>query len=105
MNVLQQTKEDIQQCIQTVYDPEFPLIDVWTMGLIYSLDYKHDSNQLAITMTYTTPACPAGDMLQEMIRNAILDKFPDMLITIDVTFEPMRTIDMIKDEDLKRMFE
>jgi len=56
-------------------------------------------------MTFTTPACPMAEMIQEMIRNVILEIVPDFSVNIEVTFEPMRTLDMIKDEDLKRMFE
>lgn len=95
----------VEECIQTVFDPDFPLIDIWTMGLIYDIRYIKRSNQLSITMTYTTPACPSGEIMQDMMRNAILEKFPAMLINIDLTFDPMRTIQMIKDEDLQRMFE
>ena len=56
-------------------------------------------------MTYTTPACPSGELMQEIMINAIHEKFPDWGINIDVTFDPMRSIQMMKDEDLKRMFE
>jgi len=97
--------KQVEECIQTVFDPDFPLIDIWTMGLIYDITYNKKSNELLIVMTYTTPACPSGEIMQEMMRNAILDKFPAMLITIELTFDPMRTIAMIKDEDLQRMFE
>ena len=32
------TKQDIIDILMTVFDPEFPLIDIWTMGLIYEID-------------------------------------------------------------------
>ena len=56
-------------------------------------------------MTFTTPACPMAEMIQEMIKNAIIDKYTNHTIEIEVTFDPMRNMDMIKDQDLKRMFE
>ncbi len=98
-------KEIIEEQIQTVFDPEFPLIDIRTMGLIYDVKANEETQQVDITMTYTTPACPSWDQMQEMMHTAIYDKYPEALINIEVVFEPMRTIDMMKDEDLKRMFE
>jgi metal-sulfur cluster biosynthetic enzyme len=44
--------------IQTVYDPEFALVDVYTLGLIYSIVVDYDEQEVYIVMTYTTPACP-----------------------------------------------
>lgn len=56
-------------------------------------------------MTYTTPSCPEGELIQQMIVNAINDKLPIFKTQIDVTFDPQRSLDMIKDQDLRRMFE
>jgi metal-sulfur cluster biosynthetic enzyme len=98
-------KEEVEEQIQTVFDPEFPLIDIRTMGLIYNVEADEETQQVSITMTYTTPACPSGDLMQEMMETAIHDVYPDAMVLIEVVFDPMRTIDMMKDEDLKRMFE
>lgn len=98
-------KEIVEQQIQTVFDPEFPLIDIWTMGLIYDVQANEETQQVDITMTYTTPACPSWEEMQEMMITAIHDVYPEAMINIELTFEPMRTIEMMKDEDLKRMFE
>ena len=57
-----------------------------------------------IVMTFTTPFCPMADMLQEMIKNAVLEAAPDVQVQIEVTFEPPRNQTMIKDPDLQRMF-
>ncbi|MFA5747809.1 MAG: hypothetical protein WC872_01715 [Candidatus Absconditabacterales bacterium] len=56
-------------------------------------------------ITFTTPACPMAEMLQEMIKNAINEILPKYGVNITITFDPMRTQEMIKDPDLKRMFE
>lgn len=93
----------IEEKLQTVYDPEFPLIDIYTLGLIY--DIKIKDKDIEIIMTFTTPYCPMADMLKEMITNWINEILPDYKVTLTVTFEPLRTIEKIKDPDLKRMFE
>ena len=95
----------IEEKLKTVYDPEFPLIDLFTMGLIYDIDIHEKEKSCIITMTFTTPACPMADMIMEMVKNASLEVIPEREVEIVVSFEPMWTPKMIKDEDLQRMFE
>jgi metal-sulfur cluster biosynthetic enzyme len=97
--------EAIQERLQTVYDPEFPVIDIYTLWLIYDIDIQPDESMIHITMTFTTPACPMGDMIEQMVQNAIIEVAPAYMVTITVTFDPSRWPHMIKDEDLQRMFE
>jgi len=56
-------------------------------------------------MTFTTPQCPMGDMIEAMTRNAILDVYPGRQVMLELTFDPLRSPKMIRDEDLQRMFE
>ena len=98
------TEQKIIDALMTVYDPEFPLIDIWTMWLIYQIEILHDVEMVNLTMTLTTPACPAADYITESAKNAIEDRYPDYDCAIMVTFEPTWTIDMIKDEDFKKIF-
>ena len=97
--------EIVKEQLLTVYDPEFPLIDIHTLGLIYVIDINEDDELIDIIMTYTTPACPAGDLIQEMIRNALASALPSYQVSIDVTFDPHWDLEFIKDQDLRRMFE
>jgi len=91
--------------IETVYDPEFPLVDIFTLGLIYSIVVDSDEEAIAIIMTYTTPSCPEGELIQQLMKNSISDKLPTYTIDIQVTFDPQRSLEMIRDQDLRRMFE
>ncbi len=91
--------------IETVYDPEFPLVDIFTLGLIYSIVVDSDEETIAIIMTYTTPSCPEGELIQQLMKNSISDKLPTYTIDIQVTFDPQRSLEMIRDQDLRRMFE
>jgi len=56
-------------------------------------------------MTFTTPQCPMGDMIEHMTRNAISDVYPGWSVSLEITFDPLRSPSMIRDEDLQRMFE
>jgi len=96
------TKEDIIEILKTVYDPEIPILDIYNMGLIYDVDVK--DKDINIVMTLTTPACPMWDMILEMVKNAIVQKFPDANVNIDLVFEPAWNPEMIKDDEVKQMF-
>lgn len=97
-------EEDIIEKLKTVYDPEFPLVDMYTLGLIYDISLKEKNKFCDVTMTFTTPTCPMADMIMELVKNAILDVIPDWEVNIIVSFEPMRSPSMIKDLDLQKMF-
>ena len=97
--------QEIRKTLQKVYDPEFPLVDMETLGLFYAVDGEKEQKKITITMTFTTPACPMGDLITEMVKNELKKVFTDWDIQIEITFEPLWTPKMIKDQDLQRMFE
>ena len=79
-------KEDLVEVLKTVEDPEL-FMDVWTLGLIYELELKKD--KVEILMTFTTPMCPYGPMLIDMIKDAITDKYKEIKdVKVDITFDP-----------------
>lgn len=97
-------EEKIIWKLRTVYDPEFPLVDMYTLGLIYDVNLNEGDKICNITMTFTTPTCPMADMIMELVKNAVLDVIPDWEVNIIVSFEPMWEPSMIKDQDLQKMF-
>ena len=97
-------EEKIIEKLKTVYDPEFPLVDMYTLGLIYGIDLKEEKKICDITMTFTTPTCPMADMIMELVKNAVLDIISDWEVNIIVSFDPMWEPSMIKDSDLQKMF-
>lgn len=95
----------IEQALQTVYDPDFPVVDIYTLGLIYKIELEEDNKRAKILMSFTTPACPMADFLIASVKNTTLLVVPEYEVEVEVTFDPMRTPAMIRDEDLQRMFE
>lgn len=96
--------EKIIEKLKTVYDPEFPLVDMYTLGLIYGIDLKAKKKICDVTMTFTTPTCPMADTIMELVKNSVLDVIPDWEVNIIVSFDPMWDPSMIKDPDLQKMF-
>ena len=103
---MKRTKNNIIiECLKTVYDPEFPMVDLYTLWLIYDIKINEEDKIINLLMTYTTPSCPMWDMLQQMCKNAISEVLPDFETEIEITFDPMRKISFIKDEDLQKLFQ
>lgn len=51
-------KEQVVECLQTIYDPEIP-VNIYELGLIYEVDIL-PINNVQIVMTLTAPSCPAA---------------------------------------------
>ena len=98
-------KNIVIECLKTVYDPEFPMVDLYTLGLIYDVKIDEEKKIINLLMTYTTPSCPMWDMLQQLCKNAINESLPEYGIDIEITFDPMRKISFIKDDDLQKLFQ
>lgn len=96
------TKEDIVDILKTIYDPEVPILDIYNMGLVY--DISIDTNNVHILMTFTSPQCPMGDMIIEMVKNSIIERYHNAIVNVEISFDPAWSPDMIKDEDIKQMF-
>lgn len=94
----------IIDCLKTVYDPEFPMVDLYTLWLFYDIKVDEENKIIKLLMTYTTPSCPMGEMLQQMCQNAISEALPEFETEIEITFDPMWKISFIKDEDLQKLF-
>ncbi len=99
------TYEIVVEQLQTVFDPEFPLIDIYTMGLIYDIETDDKEQKIIVTMTFTSPSCPAAELIEQMIYNALAERLPTYVVDIRIVRDPGWTYHMMKDEDLKRMFE
>ncbi len=95
----------LEEKLKTIYDPEFPMVDIYTLGLIYDILINEENKEIRILMTFTTAACPMAETLQAMVTNGISEIAPEYTVHLDITFDPMRSPSMIKDEDLKRMFD
>ncbi len=65
------TDELVRSALKNVYDPEIGL-DIVNLGLIYNVDVQDDGKKIAIDMTLTTPACPAGPQIMDQARREIL---------------------------------
>jgi len=88
-------KPAILDAIRTVFDPEIP-VNIWELGLVY--DIGVDASGVAlITMTLTSPGCPAAQSLPVEVSNKVKGVPGVTDAKVDVVWEPGWTKDRMSD--------
>lgn len=94
MTMLTVTTDMIWQVLDTVKDPEIPVVSVVEMGLIRAVEL--DGDWVTVTMTPTFSGCPALDVMQREIKTAVSTlNIPLPHITVNVILAPPWTTDWI----------
>lgn len=78
------TRDQVIEALKQCNDPELDM-NVWFLGLIY--DIQTDEDNVKIKMTFTTPFCPYGPSLLDMIKTKVKE-FGAKDVQIEVVFEP-----------------
>ena len=86
------TEEDVYEALEEVIDPELGL-DFVSLGLVY--DVAIEQEDVYVTFTLTTPACPIGPQVSEQMKEFVGDiegveeVVPSMVFTPPWTPEKM----------------
>lgn len=64
------TKEELWKLMETVYDPEIPVLSVIDLGIVRDINIHEGEIQIIITPTYS--GCPAMDVIAMNIRMALV---------------------------------
>lgn len=92
------TKTDILTALHDCFDPEVKL-NLVDLGLIYGVETEPDPDsspkwprqRVKVTMTLTTPQCPASGLIFEQVHNR-LASIPDISkVEVDLVWEPKWT--------------
>lgn len=87
-------KQDIISALQTVYDPEIP-VNIWDLGLIYDIAINTDN--VVITMTFTSPTCPMMEELLEQVKSVVTAVVQPMPVRVDLVWEPAWDLSRMSD--------
>lgn len=89
-------EQDLADALYEVLDPETG-VNVVDLGLIYDAERRpaEGDGLVRVTMTLTTPSCPAGDSIMEGVRRRLLRVDGVHQVEIDLVFEPRWTPAMI----------
>jgi metal-sulfur cluster biosynthetic enzyme len=86
----QEVEARLWRALQDVEDPEIP-ISVVGMGLIVSLAHRAAERAVDLELTFTAMGCPAMDMIQDDIRQRVLQVAGVDSVNIAVTWDPVWT--------------
>ncbi len=75
----------IVEALKTIEDPEL-FLDIWFLGLIYSIDIGSD--KVAIDMTFTSAMFPAGPWLVDQVRSKVTALSGALPVEVKVVFSP-----------------
>ena len=87
---------DIVAALKTVFDPEIPA-DIYELGLIYKVEIN-DERAVDVTMTLTTPNCPAAGELPTQVENAIASVPGVGVVNVNLVWDPAWSPDRMSDE-------
>ena len=77
-------REQVIDALKQCNDPELDM-NVWFLGLIY--DIQIDEDNVKIKMTFTTPFCPYGPSLIELVKTKVKESGASD-VQVEITFEP-----------------
>ena len=67
----QHTVASVYAILETVADPEVPVLSILDLGIVREVVLKDDTFHVVITPTYS--GCPATEMIQLQVRMALLE--------------------------------
>lgn len=79
-------KQKIIEKLETIFDPEIP-VSIYALGLIYGIDIL-PINNVQITMTLTSPSCPAAQSLPPEVEQKVKEIEGVNDVHVHITWTP-----------------
>jgi metal-sulfur cluster biosynthetic enzyme len=89
------TEEDVYEALEEVIDPELGL-DFVSLGLVY--DVAIEKEDVYVTFTLTTPACPIGPQVSEQMKEFVGDLPGVSAVHPKMIFDPPWSPEMMTED-------
>lgn len=89
-------KERITEALKGVYDPEIP-VNIYDLGLIYTLEVDEGSGEVNIQMTLTSPGCPVAQTFPQTVQDSVLKVKDVSNVVVELIWDPPWTQDRMSD--------
>lgn len=83
------------QVLETVMDPEIPVLSVVDLGIVREVEESDDGRRVAVTLTPTYSGCPATEVITADVRRALAAAYADVDVRIQLS--PAWTTEWISD--------
>ena len=80
--------------IKKVYDPEIP-VNVWDLGLIYSVSISEKN--IVIEMTFTSPTCPMMEDILNQVRENVESVADGRSVDVKLVWDPAWDVSRMSD--------
>ena len=80
--------------IKKVYDPEIP-VNVWDLGLIYSISISEKN--IVIEMTFTSPTCPMMEDILNQVRENVESVAGGRSVDVKLVWDPAWDVSCMSD--------
>ncbi len=80
------TPDAVREELKRVMDPEV-MMDIVNMGLVYDIAVA-ENDDIQVTMTLTTPFCPAGDQIIANVKRVAGGMEGAGEVTVNIVWEP-----------------
>jgi ring-1,2-phenylacetyl-CoA epoxidase subunit PaaD len=95
-------KKDIYEILETVKDPEIPVISILDLGIVREVRRSNGKVEIDITPTYS--GCPALDVIPVMIEDAMLANGYENVLVKNI-LSPAWSTDWISENGLQKLKE
>lgn len=89
------TEDDVIEALEEVIDPELGL-DFVSLGLVY--DVEIEGEEVYVTFTLTTPACPIGPQVSEQMKEFVGDLPGVSTVHPKMIFDPPWSPEMMTED-------
>lgn len=89
-------KGEVLKAIQTIYDPEIPMVNIHDLGLIYEIQID-PARFVTVKMTLTAANCPAAEQLPVEVHTKVKAVVGVKDAKVDLVFEPPWDKDMMSE--------
>ena len=76
--------------LRTIYDPEIP-VNIYELGLIYTLDVNEADGTLYVEMTLTAPGCPVAQTFPGVVEARLREVDGVDEVSVKLVWEPTWT--------------
>lgn len=95
------TETAVREALRQVIDPELG-INIVDLGLVYGIGI--DGTLVRISMTMTTPACPLGGYLKDLVFSTLKQSVADVEdVEIDLVWQPPWSPEMMSAEAYRQL--
>lgn len=94
-------KEDIEKVLESVSDPEIPVLSVFDLGIIRDIIIK-DTGDIEVVITPTYSGCPAMNMIEVNIKAALQEAGYDN-VQVKTILNPPWTTDWMTESGKEKL--